>query len=179
MKKYIALLRGINVGGKNKIAMPELKEAFKAAGFSDVISYINSGNIIFSTACANENELATQCEALITNRFKLNIPVMIISAENLQAALKNAPAWWTNDASLRHDAFFVLPPVTAQEIMAQVGDINPLCEKIGFYGQVIFWTVSRDELAKSKWRKIASTPAFSKVTVRNANTTKKLLQLAE
>ena len=81
MRKYIAFLRGINVGGKNTVSMPELKKAFEQNGFDDVMTYINSGNIIFSGDDADEIKLKEKCEALIADRFRLNVPVTVISAD--------------------------------------------------------------------------------------------------
>lgn len=94
MGKYIALLRGINVGGNNKVPMPELKKQFEQNGFTDVVTYINSGNVIFSSDNTNEEELKKECEILITDKFHLNIPVTIISGKDLSTALDNAPSWW-------------------------------------------------------------------------------------
>ena len=88
MAKHIALLRGINIGGKNKISMPLLKIAFEEIGFLDVITYINSGNIIFSSNIQDKNELIQKCESIILDKFMLNIPITIISAKELSDTLK-------------------------------------------------------------------------------------------
>ena len=90
---YIALLRGINVGGHNTIKMSDLKAAFERRGFQHVITYINSGNIIFSSGL-DEISVKTACEKLITEDFGLDIPVCVISAADLREALSHAPEWW-------------------------------------------------------------------------------------
>ncbi len=179
MRKYTALLRGINVGGKNKISMPELKAAFEDKGYRDVITYINSGNVVFSSSNDNKENLRKECESAISDRFKLNILVTIISAEELSAALKNAPAWWNEDSQSKHNAIFVIPPATATEIIEQVGSIKPEYEQIGYYGQVIFWSAPIKTFSRTRWAKIVGNSAYNSVTIRNANTTKKLLQLLE
>lgn len=97
MDQYIAFLRGINVGGKNKISMSELKELFEQNGFRNVVTYINSGNIIFSTDNNDESKLKEECEALIFARFQLEIPVSILSVKELSAAYDHAPSWWGKD----------------------------------------------------------------------------------
>ncbi|WP_006520532.1 DUF1697 domain-containing protein [Desulfoscipio gibsoniae] len=124
MKKYIALLRGINVGGNNKISMQQLKEAFRQAGFTDARTYINSGNVIFS---GNDSEDALQavCEALISEQFGLGISVTIISAEELSNALDHAPEWWNIPNGAKHNAIFVIPPATAEDVCTEVGEIKP------------------------------------------------------
>ena len=93
MNKYVALLRGINVGGKNKIKMTELKKVFEDSGFLNVKTYINSGNIIFSSPITNEENLKEKCELIIFEHFKLTIPVTIISGAYLEKALEHAPSW--------------------------------------------------------------------------------------
>ncbi|MDR2035834.1 MAG: DUF1697 domain-containing protein [Coriobacteriales bacterium] len=90
--RYLALLRGVNVGGKNKIAMPALKAAFESQGFKDVVTYINSGNILFETLL-DEAEARSLCEDLLKREFDLSIPVGIITAPELaksSSAARNA-----------------------------------------------------------------------------------------
>ena len=77
MTKYIALLRGINVGGKNIIKMADLKTAFEQRGFQNVITYINSGNILFSSKL-DETDIKCVCEKLLKEDFGLDIPVCVI-----------------------------------------------------------------------------------------------------
>lgn len=79
MTRYIALLRGINISGKNKISMPELKAALIQKGFSEVSTYLNSGNIIFSDAEADTIVLADKIKTLIQEKFTLDIPVFVIA----------------------------------------------------------------------------------------------------
>ncbi|MDR1159404.1 MAG: DUF1697 domain-containing protein [Syntrophomonadaceae bacterium] len=179
MEKYIALLRGINVGGKNKISMPELKMAFEENGFADVKTYINSGNVIFSGDIDSEIKLKKACENLIMAEFQLSIPVAIISAKDLSAALRNAPDWWGTDGETKHNAIFVLYPSTPETVIEQVGEFKPEYEQIDYYGQVIFWSAPIKTFSKTRWLRIVGTAVYDNVTIRNANTTKKLLQLTQ
>lgn len=178
MERYIALLRGINVGGKNKISMPELKKMFENSGYQDVTTYINSGNVIFSSETEDKEEIKKICESAITNQFSLNIIVTVISAKDLSAALNNAPAWWDHDEQSKHNAIFVIPPATATEIMNEVGIAKEKYEQVGYYGQVIFWSAPIKTFSKTRWSKIVGKSAYNSVTIRNANTAKKLLQLS-
>ena len=84
MKRYIALLRGINISGKNKIAMSELKKCFIELGFSDVTTYLNSGNVIFSSTIDDKNMLSNKIKSMIKDRFDLDIPVFIVLQEELK-----------------------------------------------------------------------------------------------
>ena len=169
---YIALLRGINVGGKNTLSMSALKAVFEKADFTDVQTYINSGNIIFSSQKEDAFELQKICKKLIKKNFQLDIPVMVISAEEYTASVKKAPRWWGKDNESRHDCFFVIPPASAADIFAQVGKANEY-EKISFSGQMIFWSAPRKTFTKTRWSKIISLPAYSCVTIRNVNTVRR------
>lgn len=91
MIRYIALSRGINVGGKNKISMQKLKECFEELSFCEVKTYLNSGNVIFSTSKTNIPNITSSIESMIKKTFNLDIPVLIISQESLQNALQKEP----------------------------------------------------------------------------------------
>jgi len=174
----IALLRGVNVGGNNAIAMPELKSAFEKSGFQRVRTYINSGNVIFESGCEDEGAIREACEAAIACAFGLPVPVAVLSAEALADALAHAPAWWGADAESKHNAIFVMPPATAESVAGEVGAIKPEYESVASHGRVIFWSAPLKTFSRTRWSKIVGTPAYSRVTIRNANTAKKLLELA-
>ena len=178
MTRYIALLRGINVGGKNKIIMTELKSSFERRGFENVRTYINSGNVIFD-GNLKEAEAKAVCETMIADDFGLDIPVCIISADDLMEALAHAPEWWDADLTSKHNALFVIPPMTTGAVLAQVGAVKPEYEKIGYYSKVIFWSAPIATFSRTRLTKIVqSKAAYNAITIRNANTTLKLTQLA-
>lgn len=90
--KYVALLRGINVGGKNKIKMEILREVFSGAlGFENVKTYINSGNVIFETIKSDDKNLAAKIEQVIESEFSLNIKVMVRSISEIEDVIRNNP----------------------------------------------------------------------------------------
>lgn len=180
MEKYIALLRGINISGKNKISMPLLKVAFEDIGFLNISTYINSGNVLFSSKNNDKSEISNRCKAMIEERFMLDIPVAIISLKELSEVLYNAPEWWdiNSDEEVIHQAIFLIPPVTIEEVYKAVGKAKPEYEQVGYYKNVIFWSAPRATLSKTRWYKIASSSVNNKVTIRNASTTKKLLLLS-
>lgn len=90
MKRYIALLRGINISGKNKISMSELNSCFMERGFVDVLTYLNSGNVIFSITESDELILADKIKAMIREQFDLDIPVFVVLQEKLENLLSKA-----------------------------------------------------------------------------------------
>lgn len=179
MGRYVALLRGVNVGGKNRVPMAELNELFETHGFREVKTYINSGNIIFADNHATKAELKEVCETLIFNKFKLAIPVAVISAEELITMSAHTPEWWGETKEAKHNALFVIPPVTAKEVLEAFGPIKPEYEKVAYYDSVIFWTAGMENFSRTSWSKIVGTKPYSQVTIRNANTFNKLVQLIQ
>jgi len=178
MTKYIALLRGINVGGKNIIKMADLKTAFAQQGFQNVITYINSGNVLF-TSDLKETTVRSACERLISETFSISIPVNIISAADLNDALSHAPDWWGSATDSRHDAFFVIPPMTAEQVVTRIGQIKEEYESLAYYGRVIFWSAPMATFSRTRVSKITQDKAmYNAITVRNANTAVKLAELA-
>jgi uncharacterized protein (DUF1697 family) len=175
--RYLALLRGVNVGGHNKIAMPELKAACAAAGFTDVATYINSGNVIFDSDL-DAMAVKTTCQQVIADAFGLTIPVGIITANELRDALAHAPDWWNADQVIKHNAIFVIAPATAASVCTEVGAGNSDYEKLAYYGQIIFWSAPLATFSRTRWSKITQhREAYNAITIRNANTTLKLLEL--
>ena len=156
-----------------------LKVAFEDIGFLNVITYINSGNVLFSSENNDKSEISNRCKAMIEERFMLDIPVAIISLKELSEVLNNAPEWWdiNSDKEVIHQAIFLIPPATIEEVYKAVGEAKPEYEQVDYYKNVIFWSAPRATLSKTRWYKIASSPVNNKVTIRNASTTKKLCLL--
>lgn len=175
--KYIALLRGINVGGNNKVSMKDLKVCFESIGFENVQTYINSGNVIFNTSDTNKADLTNQCEAVIKDYFGFKVVCCVISANDLIDALDNTPNWWGADNLSVHNAIFVIPPKTAKDIANAVGDIKPEYENVKAVGNIIFWSAPRVTFSRTRYSKIVGTDFYKYITIRSYNTTKKLAAL--
>ena len=175
MTKYAAFLRGINISGKNKISMPELKLALEEAGFTDVSTYLNSGNVVFE-ASSNKKDLRSQIEQLITQRFSLNIPVYILEVDRLKEIISSAPEWWGTDDKTQYDnLIFILSDDSPQDICSMIGEPSQDLEKIQIHKNVIFWTFDRKLYQKCNWwKKTAASGIAEKLTIRTAGTVKKL-----
>ncbi|HHW30127.1 MAG TPA: DUF1697 domain-containing protein [Clostridiaceae bacterium] len=184
MPRYIALLRGINVGGKNKISMKELKELFEENGCKDVVTYINSGNIIFSRDSENDSgnnenveSLKKRCEAFITRRYGMELPVMVVTDIELLDVLDNAPEWWDADRDSKHNALFIIPPITVEDVFREVGEPRTEYEKVASHGRVIFWSAPLKTFSRTRWSRIVEKQIYDNVTIRNSNTVKALARL--
>ena len=178
MSKYVALFRGINVGGKNKVSMSVLKAAFEAAGFAEIRTYINSGNVVFRAEGEDAMTLQQMCRQIIVDTFGLDILTAVFSAEEYAEALNHAPDWWGNNAESKHNAIFVIKPVLTAEVIEEVGETKPGYEQVESYGQVIFWSAPIKTFSQTRWSQVVSARTlYNSITIRNANTAKKLLHL--
>ncbi|EHI69552.1 DUF1697 domain-containing protein [Streptococcus ictaluri] len=131
MDRYIALLRGININGKNKIPMSELKEAFHSLNYFDIKTYLNTGNVVFPSRETDINTLISQIEMMIKTNFGLTIPVFPISVKDLEAILECAPPWWgTADKAIYDNIIFIIPPATFREVFEVLGQPKIELEKI-------------------------------------------------
>lgn len=177
--KYIALLRGINVGGNNKIAMAELKICFEDLGFKNVITYINSGNVIFETTKQDKESLIQKCQEAIEKQFGFHIICSVITAKELEAALKQSPKWWGKDSESKHNAIFVIAPITAKQISQSIGEAKPEYEKVAVIEPIIFWSAPIKTFSRTRYSKIVGGKFYKSITIRNDRTTKKLLELSQ
>lgn len=179
MKRYVALLRGINISGKNKVQMAELKKGFESLAFEEVKTYLNSGNVIFSSDEDDIKKFTHQIEAMIKKQFDLDIPVFVISRELLEDILRNAPDWWGNENKEIYDnLIFIIPPATFLDVYNEIGEPKKELEKIKDYKEVIFWSFNRKDYQKTNWwSKTVSANISTRLTIRTANTVRKILDM--
>lgn len=179
MKRYCALLRGINISGKNKISMAELKTYFVKLSYVDVLTYLNSGNVIFSVSESDEIILADKIKTMIQKRFGIDIPVFVILQEKLEGLLSKAPDWWgTDNKEIYDNLIFVMPSVTAEIIAEKIGEPTKGLEQVYIHENVIFWSFDRKKYAKANWwKKTASAGIGEMITIRTANTLKKIITM--
>jgi uncharacterized protein (DUF1697 family) len=118
---YIALLRGINVGGKNIIKMEQLKQIFVDMGFSDVKTYIQSGNVIFRTPESDKLKLQDRIESQLQKNFSAEIKTLILAAGDLAETVANAPEnFGVEPEKFRYDVWFLLPPITVNDVVSNI-----------------------------------------------------------
>ena len=180
MGKYIVLLRGVNISGKNKISMPELKGKLSKNGYKNVFTYLNSGNVILESEETKEREISNNVSEIIKKEFDLDIPVFTIKVSDLKELLENSPTWWnTSDKNIYDNIIFVMPPLTYEEVYKALGEPDSNLEKVKEYKNNIFWSYDLKNYRKSIWWvKTASTSIKDSITIRTANTMKKLLNIS-
>jgi uncharacterized protein (DUF1697 family) len=173
-------LRGINVGGKNKVPMAELRKCLEALGFSNVSTYIASGNVILDSD-KPVNETGSLIEEALPKHFKLHselIRVLVLTRKQLQAVIDNKPDGFGEQPDLYHSDAIFLMGISADEAI-KVFDPRDGVDEVWQGDGVIYSQRLSAERTKSRLGKIIATPAYKSMTIRNWNTTTKLLKLLE
>lgn len=177
--QYLALLRGINVGGNNIIRMADLKACFEKMGFTDVLTYIQSGNILFKSGERDTANLTNKIEKALSGRYNYNSRLVVISQKQLHTVVNEAPAGFGNDtAKYRYDVLFIKEPLTPGEAIKNVSTkegVDNACA--GKY--VLYFSRLISKASQSRLPKIIMLPMYQNMTIRNWNTTTKLFELME
>ncbi len=174
--KYLALLRGINVGGNCKVEMPRLKQVFESSGFSNVLTYINSGNIIFEAPARPKDKLARAIEKTLKKSFGFEIKTLVRTASEIQKLSKGIPATWTNDAEQKTDVLFLWDAFDSKSTIGEI-TTNSDIDSLKYISGAIAWNVHRKNYNKSGMRKFIGTKVYKHMTARNVNTVRKLASL--
>jgi uncharacterized protein (DUF1697 family) len=172
---YVALLRGINVGGNSLIRMAELRECVAELGHDDVRTYIASGNVLFRSAERSGAKLDGQLERAIERRFGLPVRVVVRSAGELARIVERVPERWRSAPELRVSVWFLLRGANARTLASRLTPKDGIDEIVTAPGAVL-WAVRRDALTRTGIRLIG-TPDYKLITSRNLNTTLKLAEL--
>lgn len=175
--KYVALLRGINVGGNKMIAMTALKECLGKAGFADVRTYIQSGNVLFTGPRRATAALARKMEAAIEKTFAMDVGVAVFTGDEWQEVVRHAPKWWGREKEWRHNLIALLPGAKPSEVLEALGTLKPDLEQLEPGDSVVYQSVSFESFGRTRSSRLASLPIYRRVTVRNRNTTLKLAEL--
>lgn len=175
--KYLALLRGINVGGKNIISNEDLYQIFLDLGLKNVRTYIQSGNILFRSGKKSTKELAEEIEKELSQRFSYDARAVVLSYDQYKYAIESAPEDWGKDNQQNHNAIFPLGDGISKKVYAELPLPKPGIESITLRENVIFWSVSKEYLTKTAYMKLAKLQVYQGVTIRNHNTVFKLLRL--
>jgi len=175
---YVALLRGINVGGKSMVAMVQLKQTFEQLGFGNVKTFINSGNVIFTTDITDYQALAKQIETAISKDFDLDVKVLLRSLADIEKLLRAIPDSWVNDQTTKCDVLFLWEAIDKSDILKQL-PVKPEIEDVRYFPGVIVWRVDRKNQGKSRMTKIVGTELYKRITIRNPNTVRKIYALMQ
>lgn len=159
--------------------MSVLKQELENLRYENVITYLNSGNIIFDYDIVDKDAITKKIHLMIKNKFKIEIPVYIMTSLELKNILTNNPDWWgTNNKEIYDNIIFIIPPTNYDEVYKIVGDPTINIDKIQEYNNIIFWSYDLNNYRKSNWwTKTASNSIKDRITIRTANTMRKVLGL--
>jgi uncharacterized protein (DUF1697 family) len=174
--KYVALLRGINVGGKSLVRMADLKECVEELGYDDVSTFIASGNVLFDTAERDAAKLESALERAIEQRFNLPIAVVVRSRAELGRIVDAIPSSWIGNERLRVYVAFLRRALDGRKLARELQPREGIDELVATKSAVM-WATRRDALTRSGLQKITVAAAYKDMTLRNLNTTLKLREL--
>lgn len=172
--KYVMLLRGVNAGGKRRVEMARLRDLLVALGFGDVATYINSGNVVFSSD-APPDEL--QMGRALCDTFGFDVPFLILSAAEAIAVAAAIPADWTNDyTDWKADVVYLFDDVNAPAVLERIG-CRPEFEELYYVDHAVLSRVTRKNQPKSSLLKLVGTELYRHVTIRNVTTARTLAEM--
>ena len=175
---YVALLRGINVGGRNIVRMADLRAAFGDAGYASVGTYIQSGNVLFESGIP-PTSLESDIEGVLADRFGLSVVVVVRSHRQYRDVVKGAPSGFGTAPDTYHsDVIFLKAPLSSGEAMQAVDPRDGVDQVWPGEGVLYFSRLSK-RLSQSRMSRIAGSPLYQSMTIRNWRTTTKLLSLLD
>ena len=174
---YLALLRGLNVGGKNIIKMEELARLFEAEGFSAVKTYIQSGNVLFRSRADDAAAITRRIQKRLFEAAGIETPAALLTLDQMRRIVEKKPAGFGEEKSrYRYDVIFLIEPLDAKEALSQIKKREGVDELWPGERAVYISRVIAD-LSKSAFSKITQSPIYQQITVRNWNTTEKVYAL--
>jgi uncharacterized protein (DUF1697 family) len=175
--RYVALLRGINVGGGNIIKMAALRACFEDLGFADVATYIQSGNVVFRTPVADRARLERMIEDRLSKQFKYKSRVVLVPLQVLRRVVQDAPKGFgaTPDAR-RYDVIFIKAPLTSRNAMAAV-EARAGVDEVASGRHALYFSRLISKATQSRLSRIVQKPEYQYMTIRNWNTTTQILEL--
>jgi len=175
---YVALLRGVNVGGKSMISMAALKQTFESLGLTQVRTYINSGNVVFQTDETAARALEQRIEAAIKQQRQQAIKVLLRNHDELKTLVEAIPETWMSDQTLRCYVLFLWPEIDAPTILESI-PIRQEIEEVRYLPGAVVQMCAKNDISKSRLTRIVGTPLYAQLTMRNSNTVRKLLEIME
>ena len=174
--EYVALLRGINVGGKNKVVMSELREQIAAEGFTNVRTYINSGNLLFEVEDDTPRENVAQAvEDVLARHYDFPIRLALLTAQDYLAELHSLPDWWHGEVA-RRDALFYTRGLDRSHVRERIEAMELGDEAVHFGEHAVFWGKFDEKsfLKTAYHKRLLREDFYRQVTIRSGSTVEKI-----
>jgi uncharacterized protein (DUF1697 family) len=178
-EKYVALLRGINVGGSNRVPNAELKAVLEGLDFQEVVIYINSGNAVFTS---QHEPKASDVQAALEGHFGFTIPTLVLPGTKIRTIAAAIPEDWTNDtpqpdkSGQKSDVLYLFDDINAPDIIEKLG-YKPEIEAMIYVDGAVLTNITRANQTKGSLQKLVGSKLYKLVTIRNITTAKKLAEL--
>ena len=172
--EYVALLRGINVGGNNKVVMSELREQIAAAGFGHVRTYINSGNLLFEAEAPRE-DVAQTVEDILARHYDFPIRLALLTGQDYLAQLDELPDWWHGEVA-RRDALFYTRGLDRDHVRERIEAMELGDEAVHFGEHAVFWGKFDEKsfLKTAYHKRLLREDFYRQVTIRSGSTVEKI-----
>lgn len=174
--EYVALLRGINVGGNNKVVMSELRAQIAAAGFGHVRTYINSGNLLFEAEDqASREDVAQTVEDILAHHYDFPIRLALLTAQDYLAQLDELPDWWHGEVA-RRDALFYTRGLDRDHVRERIEAMELGDEAVHFGEHAVFWGKFDEKsfLKTAYHKRLLREDFYRQVTIRSGSTVEKI-----
>lgn len=175
---YVALLRGINVGGNNMVPMKALKASFEKLGFTDVKTYINSGNVIFGSEERDARALEERIDRMLERTYKVKGRTVVRTRSEIAKVVRALEKEDTADPAWRCNVVFLRSAVDPKGTLKEI-PLEPSIERVVCCPGTWLWFVSMAGFSRSQIMKIGRSPLYQQMTVRNVNTTRAVLALMD
>ena len=173
---YVAFLRAVNVGGKGIVSMAAIREALMALELSDVRTYINSGNVIFSTRASDAQRLGARIEKGLEQHAGVAIKVLVMDHRSLKKLVDAIPRDWVDDKTMRTYVLLLWKELDDRTILDRLPS-KPGIDELMYTPGAVVWRVGRENVSRSQMSRLVGTPLYKKMTIRSANTIRKLNEL--
>lgn len=176
MIRFALLVRGINVGGKHKVVMAQLRQELTELGLENVETYINSGNIFFDSI-VTRTKLIENLQAFFERCYPFIQSFSLLSLEDYEKELRNLPDWWKQEMA-RKDVLFYTEDLDVDQVIEKVNSLELVDEVLHFGKLGIFWgKFSEETYTKTAYHKhLLKMPFYRQITIRNAKTFDKIGQ---
>lgn len=171
---YVALLRGINVGTTKRIDMKQLKALFEGLGYTNVSTYINSGNVRFETD-EPVAEILAALDVCFRTKLGYDIPTLVKTLDDMKRIAAEIPAQWLNDSEQRTDVAYLFDDIDSVDIVEKL-PFNKVLVHIRYIPGAVVWNLSREHYTKSRLNKLIGHPLYALMTLRNVNTARRMAE---
>lgn len=169
----VALLRGINVGGANRLPMADLRRTLEGLGYSEVRTYIASGNVVLGADPAPVRDVADRIAAAVERELGVSCGVLVRAGADIQSIARAIPEHWSNGSQARSDVLYLFDAVDTPDVLARMPAVAGV-DEVRYVPGAVLWSVDRARATRSGLVRIVGTELYRQVTVRNVNTARRL-----